>query len=1405
MRRLQIASLIAALAVLASAPWTLRASTQAQDIPSLTEPGEGLSVLQRDGRGRAAFASVRGQSRGILLPVAPTDPAAERAAVFLDQYGQSFGLSRGDAHLRRTTSRDHLGVEHVKFQQLISGVPVAGGELIVHLRGNRAVGANGRILDRMPADMAPAILPAAAQAVARQVIGRYQREYAARARYSEPRLEIVNRGFLGQRGFSPSRLAWFIEATGPGLRQFIWIDARNGDLVLQFSQLHSAKSRHIYDAGGSFGLPGTSARPEGAPATGNADVDDAYDRSGDVYDYYFSVFGRDSFDGAGAQMVSTVNYDDGRCPNAFWNGDQMVYCLGLAAADDVVGHELTHAVVQYEANLFYLAESGALNESYADIFGETIDLVQHVTGADTPGVRWQMGEDLDPGIFGGPIRNMMDPTVFGHPGKVSDAALFVCDPLFDRGGVHVNSGVPNHAYALMADGGTYNGYSISGIGLDKAARVQYRALSTYLTSSSGFVDNFTALAQSCSDLIGSAGMSAADCTQVELAARAVEMNSIATCRDMNVSVQPAMCPAGGSPTFALQDGFETGGPGWTADDPSRWGLQNFFVHDGALGYTGVDPATVSLHSLSSPAVVIPPGGRMSFAHSFGFETDFGIAYDGGVIEYSTDGVNWLDAASLIDAGPAYNATIDSLTNPLNGREAFGFASLGYQTTRLNLASLAGQTVRFRWRVGSDEILGADGWFLDNVRIYSCSVPAGAPVITGPPLPAFVAGGEQATFTVTATGNALLKYQWLQNGVPIPGATNPTLNVPNVQYDDWGYFSVIVSNNEGTATSDAVLLFVIEPEAPYFTNQPENRTIGEGQTAQFVADVLIPGLVTAYQWQFSINGGASWDPVPAAPPYSGTTTNVLTVTGATTGLTGTLYRLVVSNAIGNAISHIARLNVLPTNLIANGDFGAGPAIPPPWGPIEFPGGNLQWRINGGVFEWNRLGNSTTQAAIRVETGLAVSGTPLAAQFDLGNSAPIRQRVSVLLLDSDFTDLHVCTFWLEAGAPMATYRMRTHTTKPWVNASIYFYAASTHNAGPLLDGGFLRLDNVSVNYNESGSDQRTDCIDPTSPAPPGGAPSVSFIANGDFSAGITAWETFGTITGSVNPATGTFDFIRTPGTPGGVVLQRTGQAVAAGEFLTATFDLGNSSAVRKRVTLLIHPNDFSDLAACTFWLRPGQPLSTYQMKMRATKAWAAGVPTGAVFALYGATTTPEQWIHLDNVSLQRTPGSAISGTECIEPGQAAPPAFTARVLEQTQMAMPAAPQGAPRPAPRDPPQLSARLDFDDMPSLSEWASGVDASGTRLLRWRRAVDVDASTAGKLTFVSSVEGGAGSAEVQVSLDGRVWRTLARVPPEEAWTEVQVDLSEFRGHRIYVQFAYTPLLGESAVWRVNNVRVVRR
>ena len=121
---------------------------------------------------------------------------------------------------------------------------------------------------------------------------------------------------------------------------------------------------------------------------------------------------------------------------------------------------------------------------------------------------------------------------------------------------------------------------------------------------------------------------------------------------------------------------------------------------------------------------------------------------------------------------------------------------------------------------------------------------------------------------------------------------------------------------------------------------------------------------------------------------------------------------------------------------------------------------------------------------------------------------------------------------------------------------------------------------------------------------------------------------------------------------------------------------------------------------------------------------------------------------------------------------------------------------------PPPQVARLNFDDVVS-SEWASGVDASGTRLLRWKRPIDVDARTG--LTFMSFVEGGAGLAEVQVSLDGLNWKTVARIAPDEEWKEVQVNLNDYAGLRVYVQFAYTPLMGETAVWRVVNVRVTRR
>jgi len=107
-----------------------------------------------------------------------------------------------------------------------------------------------------------------------------------------------------------------------------------------------------------------------------------------------------------------------------------------------------------------------LNGFFSDIFGETVDLL-NASGTDTPAVRWLMGEDI-PGI--GAIRNMANPIAFGDPGKTSDTQ-FVCSGIeYDNGGVHINSGVPNHAYALMVDGGIYNGITVNPIGLPRRAR-----------------------------------------------------------------------------------------------------------------------------------------------------------------------------------------------------------------------------------------------------------------------------------------------------------------------------------------------------------------------------------------------------------------------------------------------------------------------------------------------------------------------------------------------------------------------------------------------------------------------------------------------------------------------------------------------------------------------------------------------------------------------------------------------------------------------------------------------------------------------------------------------------------------------------------------------------------------------
>ncbi|OII38942.1 peptidase M4 [Curtobacterium sp. MMLR14_010] len=218
--------------------------------------------------------------------------------------------------------------------------------------------------------------------------------------------------------------------------------------------------RSIADAHGTTTLPGTVVRTEGAPDTGDAAVDEAYAGLGATHAFWLDVFGRVSIDGAGLPLDATVHYGQDY-DNAYWDGSRMVFGDGdgevftrFTVALDVIGHELTHGVTQYTADLTYQGQSGALNESVSDVFGSLV--AQYTAGQTAAEASWLIGEGLfTPAVHGVALRSMRAPgTAYDDPvlGKDPQPATMAdyVETDEDAGGVHTNSGIPNHAFFLAA-------------------------------------------------------------------------------------------------------------------------------------------------------------------------------------------------------------------------------------------------------------------------------------------------------------------------------------------------------------------------------------------------------------------------------------------------------------------------------------------------------------------------------------------------------------------------------------------------------------------------------------------------------------------------------------------------------------------------------------------------------------------------------------------------------------------------------------------------------------------------------------------------------------------------------------------------------------------------------------------
>ena len=422
----------------------------------------------------------------------------QAARTFFDKHKDIYGINNQSGELKLSRiKKDKLGMQHVRFKQNYKGISVFGAELITHIDKDSAIkSVNGVFIPDISVSELPSIGKNKAIKIARQDLG----ENKANIISEDVSLTIINPELFGGTS-SSNHLSWkfSLESSDPFGIWIYFVDAHDGSIVFKYNDLKDAKNRNTYtvnNADSLSALPGTLLIAEGGSSS-DPIAQTAHDNAGITYDYFLNTFGRDSYDNLGSDVVTSIHFGN-NFNNAFWYGSQMTFGDGdgvnwgpFGNALDIVAHEFTHGVTENEANLIYLNQSGALNESYSDIFGAMVDRDD-----------WLIGEDAKtPDIFGDAARSLEDPTLFGHPDNMGS---YLCTTL-DGGGVHTNSSIPNKVAYLISEGGTHYGVTVVGIGKVKMEQISYRALSQYLTPSSDFLDAKIQTLQATADLYGAAG------------------------------------------------------------------------------------------------------------------------------------------------------------------------------------------------------------------------------------------------------------------------------------------------------------------------------------------------------------------------------------------------------------------------------------------------------------------------------------------------------------------------------------------------------------------------------------------------------------------------------------------------------------------------------------------------------------------------------------------------------------------------------------------------------------------------------------------------------------------------------------------------------------------------------------
>lgn len=708
-------------------------------------------------------------------------PARDRTATALtvatdavSRYAGEFGAAAGSGY-QITGSPITLdsvagGVTGVRFVQTLGGVPVFGSQIAANVRGDGALllmAGDVSSVDAASLNLSPAIAASTAGQTALDYVAlRYGvgRETLA---VKDAGLWIYDPAVVGPGpSVKKAGLVWqavVVSTAGLPIRVVVLVSAEDANVSFAFNSLHASTvygdwhtaeqaglnfgaglvgpaavndvmssprvpgtaDLSTHDANNTTTLPGTFVCDEGTLACtsgADPDADKAHAFANGTYNLYYTLHGRDSLNNAGMLLRSTVHYSSAYC-NAFWNGSQMAYGDGCSIVhDDVVGHELTHGVTEFTSNLIYAYDSGAINESFSDVWGEFYDL-GNGTAEDIAANRWVIGEEISAGGF----RNMKNPPLKSDPDRVG-SPIFWTDAR-DTGGVHINSGINNKAAFLMADGETFNGQTVTGLGMVKPLHIYYYVQTMLAGASSTYNDLGVFLSAACDALVGGgAGISAADCDEVDKAVLATEM----ALESPHLPDSAEVCSVGQTVQDVFFDDFENAGTSaanWTTaftEGSNAWTVSSTSNPLSGTRSMRADNVAASSDSTSrlTTGVVIPAGAFLHFEQQYLWEYD---GWDGGIIQYSTDGgANWTKFNNADMTGELYPGLMDATSDAaFPGQAAYTGDSFGAGSTRISLAAFSGQTLMIRFFASSDISFSAgnpDGWWIDNVRIYTCVTP-----------------------------------------------------------------------------------------------------------------------------------------------------------------------------------------------------------------------------------------------------------------------------------------------------------------------------------------------------------------------------------------------------------------------------------------------------------------------------------------------------------------------------------------------------------------------------------------------------------------------------------------------------------------------------------------------------------